>query len=101
MTRKRFYFRLLSPYHENMIGKNPMMWLMFLTIIVGLDPPDHQKVTQESSCGWILCQRLFLLLTTVLRLVTADYKLKVLFFLYPLPFLALADLLCILLSSFC
>ena len=75
---------------------------MFLTIIVSLIP-----LTTKSHTGifmWLdFVSTIIFIIDYILRLLTADYKLekgKLSFFLYPITFLALADLLCILPSLF-
>ena len=101
MARKTL-FQIIEPHQkENAIEKAYDVF-MFLTIIVSLIP-----LTTKSHTGifmWLdFVSTIIFIIDYILRLVTADYKLekgKLSFFLYPLTFLALADLLCILPSLF-
>ena len=101
MIRKTL-FQIIEPHQkENAIEKAYDVF-MFLTIIVSLIP-----LTTKSHTGifmWLdFVSTVVFIIDYILRLLTADYKLekgKLSFLLYPLTFMALADLLCILSSLF-
>lgn len=101
MTRKTL-FQVIEPHQKENAIEKAYDVLMFLTIIVSLIP-----LTTKSHTGifmWLdFVSTIIFIIDYILRLLTADYKLekgKLSFFLYPITFLALADLLCILPSLF-
>ena len=101
MTRKTL-FQVIEPHQKENAIEKAYDVLMFLTIIVSLIP-----LTTKSHTGifmWLdFVSTIIFIIDYLLRLLTADYKLekgKLSFFLYPITFLALADLLCILPSLF-